>query len=120
MNHAMPVSTVNGLTYLAEQLQALRNGKMVSIAVFVDRMAFDVVHDQIGETVVGTAAIEQLHNIGVIEHRQGLAFIKETAQELAPIEIRPQQLNGYLHAELLVGPRRQIDSSHATVAEPAL
>jgi len=47
------------------------------------RCADNVVHDEVGQTIVGRARIEQPRDIWVIEPGQDWAFRSETAQDLS-------------------------------------
>ena len=40
-----------------------------------------IVHHQVRQALLGAPAIEQLHNIGVVERRQCLPLVPETARD---------------------------------------
>ena len=50
------------------------------VAIFIDRAAFHIVHHQEGQPFGRAATIEQLDDVGMVQARQGLPFIAESAQ----------------------------------------
>src|SRR5262245_43676437 len=81
------------------------------------RCADNVVHDEVGETIVGCACIEQPCDIWVIEPGQDLAFSSESAQNLSRVGAWIQYLDRDLFLKLTIGALRQKNCAHPTAAK---
>ena len=56
----------------AKELEALAHRQVATVAVAVERLALDVLHDEVGQPVVGGAAVEQPGDVGMLEAGQDL------------------------------------------------
>src|SRR5262249_9127173 len=68
MNDQFLVRMLDGGADLLEQAKTLGDGELA--AIVHERTAFDVLHHEVGHTVVCGAAIEKASNVGVIEGGQ--------------------------------------------------
>ena len=96
-----------------EQLQACGDRQSVSVAIFVDANALDVLHDQIGQAFFGAATIKELYDAGVVQCCQGLPLVAKTAQDFILIRTRLQHFDGYTLAILFIRTFSQINDRHA-------
>jgi hypothetical protein len=102
-----------------EQLQALLDVEAARIAVDVDRLAVDILHDDVWCAVGRRAAVEQARDIRMIERRQDLAFELQPALDMPRQQPASHQLDCDLLPELLVGALGQEHLAHAAAAEAA-
>ena len=102
---------------LAEERQALGRGQRVRVAVGVDRFAVHVLHDEVGQAVVGRSAVDQARDVRMIELRQDLPFVAKTAEDVVGIEPAPNELDRNFLAIFVVGSRRQINGAQTAPAD---
>jgi hypothetical protein len=102
-----------------EQLQALGDRQVPSIAVLVDRLALDELHDEVGQAVVGRPSVEQARDVGVIESGQDLALAAESLDDVVRVQPAPEDLDRDTLLERVVGPRGQINASHPSATDLA-
>src|SRR5262249_28234249 len=88
-------------------------------AVVEDLLTLDVLHDEVGEAVVGGAPVQEPGDVGMVEAGQDLALALEVAYDLRGVGSAAKDLEGDPLVELLVGPQRQVDGAHAPVAQLA-
>ncbi len=103
MHHQVLMSVGHGPADNPEQLQPLGGGKLARVAILVDGLPFDIVHDQVRRAILGGSAVEQLDDIGVIERRQRLALVVEPAQDSRIHQLRVHCLDRNLPSKLVVG-----------------
>jgi len=60
MDDMVLVGVMNGRADGMEELESRIRGQFVPVAVRVDRQALDIIHDEVGKTILGCAAVEQL------------------------------------------------------------
>ena len=101
----------------AEQPQPLADGQPVAVAMLIDGSAFDVLHHQVWQSLLGAAAVQELHDIGVIERRQRLPLVAETTQDFLAVEAGPHNLDGDALAVLVVSPQGGVDDCHAAMPD---
>ena len=106
--------------------QTLRNSssrslsfKLVRVAVGGDRLAFDVLHHEVRQAVVGRAAVDQARDVRMIELRQDLPFGAEAPQNVIRIEAAPDEFERDLLAVFVVGPGGEIDRAKSAPADLA-
>jgi hypothetical protein len=101
-----------------EELEALSGIEAAAVAVGGDRIAFDVLHDEVGAALGGSAGIENARDVGVVHARQGLPLIVEAGEDRPRIEPGLDDLEGDLAVDglELFG---EIDRAHAAFSEDA-
>ena len=62
------------MTHVREQAEPFFQWQAGAVAVFRERDAFDVFHHEVGTALIGHAAVENLRNVRMIHHGQGLPF----------------------------------------------
>ncbi len=82
MNDALLVGMLNAFAYVHEQLQSLFNAQFLAIAVLRDGQAVDVLHREVGPTLVGGSCIVHLGDVGMVQQSQRLALCLETRDYL--------------------------------------
>ena len=102
--------------HLAEELQALGRGQRIRVAVGVNRFALHVLHDEVGQSVIGRSAVDQARDVRMIELRQNLPFIAKPAEDVLGVEPAPNELDRNLLAIFVVRSRGQIDCAQAAPA----
>jgi hypothetical protein len=101
----------------AEQLKPLQRRQLVRVAEYVDRKAFDIIHDEVRKAVFGGAAIQECGYIRVVEVGQNLPLMAEAAENGVSIHSALDELDRNLLLILSVCSDRQVDGSHATVPD---
>src|SRR5262249_48329244 len=117
MNNQIPMRKFNGGADLQKQNQSLLRRQPMRDCKSSHRCADNVVHDEVGQTIVGCACIEQPCDIWVIEPGKDLAFRSESAQNLSRVGASIQYLNSDLLLKLTIGALRQKNYAHPTAAK---
>jgi hypothetical protein len=102
---------------LSEQLQPLFDRQLPLPAPVRDRHAFDVLEHDVRGAVFCCAPIEEPCDVRVFEVRQNLAFVTESRDRGAPIQIEFERLDGDLFVKLIVIADGKVDRAHSTAAE---
>ena len=99
-----------------EQLQPLLRREVIAVAVLGDRHALDQLHHEVRAAGVGGAGVEDAGDVGVVHHRQGLAFGLEAGDDLPRVHARLDDLERHLASDrlLLLGHE---DGAHAALAD---
>src|SRR5205085_5790677 len=95
VDHQVLVGVAHGRADGLKELQSVRNGQLTSIAVQVNRLAFNVLHDEVGQAVAGRAAIQQASDVGVIEHGQDLALTAKSQNDIVGIQSAADDFDGH-------------------------
>src|SRR5262245_6755609 len=117
MNNQIPMRKFNRGADLQKQLQALTRRQSLRNCKSGHRRADNVVHDEVGQTIVGRACIEQPGDVWMIEFGQDLAFRSETAQDLSRVGASIQYLNRNLFLKLTISTLCQENCAHPTAAK---
>ena len=102
---------------LHKQAQPFAGRQAVGIAIAVDGLAIDVLHDEVGAAVFRRAAVEQARNIGMLEAGEDFPLGAKAAQDVISVEPAAQQLDRHLLAELSSAAHRQVHAAHSAPAE---
>ena len=119
MRDQIAVRVRDRLRHLYEQRDALIDAQPLAVAGAVDRFAFDIFHHQIRPTLRVAAAVEQPRDAFVIQRRQDLSFLLETAQEFVGVGARAQQFHRAVLAEPAFAAFDEIHRAHAAAAQRA-
>src|SRR5437763_9600774 len=106
MNNQIPMRKFNRGTDLQKQVQALTGRQLLRDGEASHRCADNVVHDEVRQTIVSRAGVEQSRDIGVIEPGQDLAFLSETAQDFSRVGASIQYLDRNLFLKLTISTLR--------------
>ena len=87
------------------------------VTVEINRLALNVFHDEIGQAVIGAAAIEQAGDVGVIERGEDLALTAKSLNDIVGVQATADNLYGNEFFECVIGSGRQIYCSHSAVAD---
>ncbi len=87
------------------------------VAVVVQGLALDVLHDQIGQAVLGRAAVEQPGDVRVLQVGEDLPLAAQATRSGGIQGALTHQLDGNLFVELLVGALGEKDRAHAAVPD---
>ena len=85
MNNQIPMRKFHRVADLQKELQSLTRRQLLRDCKSSYRYADNIVHDEVGQTIVGRACIEQPRDIWVIELGEDLAFRSETMQDLSRV-----------------------------------
>src|ERR1700674_2717871 len=104
-------------TNLKEEFQPVGSREFVSVAIFINGMAFDQLHHKVGHALFRRAAIEQPSDIGMIEAGEDLPLILETIDNEIRVLTRADQLDCDLLLVLVVCAEGSVDLTHAANAD---
>ena len=117
MHDEVLVGVLDRRADLAEEAQALVDREAAAVAVLDQRLALDVLHDEVGLAAIRRAAVEEARDVGMLEGGRDLALAaKSLAREVAR-HAGPDELDRHLLLELVVGAPGKVDHPHAAVAE---
>jgi hypothetical protein len=102
-----------------EQLETFVDGELIAIAIDIDRLAVDVLHDDVRRAVSRRTAVQELGDIRMIERGEDLALDPQALLHLFRDEAAAHQLDGDLLAELAVCAFGQEHGAHAAFPERA-
>src|SRR5882724_13573102 len=117
MNNQIPMRNFHRGADLQKQLQSLTRRQPLGDCKPGHRCADNVVHDEVRQTIVGRACIEQPRDIWMIEFGQDLAFRSETAQDLSRVGASTQYLDRDLFLKLTISALCQENCAHPTAAK---
>ncbi len=89
------------------------------LAEISQRDAVDVFHHEVGQAIVGRAAVEQSRDVRVLQAREDFALRAETAQDFIGIGPALEQFDRNRLAKFRVRARGQPDRAHPAAAELA-
>src|ERR1051325_2433903 len=90
------------------------------VAIVVERLPFDKLHDEIGQAVFGGAAVEETRDVWMIERGEDLALGAKATQDEIGIHAALHQLDSDAHVEFFVYTNRLVDGAHAAASNFAL
>ena len=99
--------------------QPLLETEAAMLAIVVDRLAVDVLHDEVRPAVRATAAVQQAGKVRMIEASQDLAFLQESAHDGARIHAAADDLERHLLGEGGLGALGEIDLAHTAAPQEA-
>ena len=88
-------------------------------AIFVDPQALYIIHHQVRQPVVSASAVQQLHDIRMVQRGQRLPLVPEAVDDLGSVDTRPQHFDGHAFAKVLVIALAQIHHGHPAFPELA-
>ncbi len=106
------MSVLQGSADLTKEDQTLSNGELVSFTVFIDGLAFHILHDKIGKTIVSGPAFKQPGNVCVFEVGKNLTLHHEAMQNCVGVHAPVDEFDGHLFAILIIGPHCEKNSPH--------
>ncbi len=80
--------------HLAEDFEAASDGDPFFVAVFIERLAVDVLHDEVGLALWRFGDLIQPCDVGMVECGEQLAFELETAKDVVCVESLADELDG--------------------------
>ena len=104
----------------AEEPEALPYLQPAPIAEHRDRLALDVLHDEVGKAVLGVAAVQQARDVGVVEAGEDLPFLTKSAENEVGVDAALDDLDRHALLVLLVGANGEVDVPHPTAPEQAV
>jgi len=116
VNDGLVVGVLHPLAHPHEQLEALPRGQPVVVAVFRDRHARHVLHDEVRRPLRGGPGVEDPRDRGMVHQRQGLPFGLEARDHRLARHAGLDQLDGHraVHRRSLLTPP---DLGHAAFAD---
>src|SRR4029077_6658018 len=117
MNNQIPMRKFHRVADLQKELQSLTRRQLLRNCKSSHRRADNIVHDEVGQTIVGRAGIEQPRDIWGIEPGQDLAFRSETPQNLSRVGASIQYLDRDLFLKLTISALCQENCAHPAASE---
>src|ERR1043166_5360261 len=103
-----------------EKLQAIVDVELMRIAVVIQRLPFDKLHDEIGQSVVSGATVHQTRNVRMVERGYYLTFGAKPSQDEIGVHAAFDELNRHAHVELFVYAHCFVDRAHSAASHFAL
>src|SRR5215217_4259658 len=113
MHDLFLVCIVNGAANRAEEVQPFGDVQLMAVAIGVERLPFDVLHHEVGQTVFRRSSIQQAANVWMIESREDLSFFAKAAQDEVSIHPAFDQFYCSPFVELIIGAGGFINRAHA-------
>src|SRR4029077_19778041 len=113
MNNQIPMRKFHRGADLQKELQSLTRRQLLRDCKSSHRCADNVVHDEVGQTVVGCARIEQAPDVWMIELCQDLTLRSESAQDLSSVRASIQYLDRDLFLKLTISTLGQENCAHS-------
>jgi hypothetical protein len=110
------VCVLDRRAHLQEQPHPLIDIEVLAIAVRVDRLAGDELHDEVRQPRLGRAAVQQPRDIRMIEAREDLALVAESLHDVRRVVARSDQLDGNLLLVRVIRASCPIDLAHSAGA----
>src|SRR5580704_2602850 len=100
-----------------EHLQPFADAQLVFVTIPIERLALNVLHEEIWVSILGAAALQQAGYIGMIEVGKDLPFVPEPTDDKPRVDAPTYQLDGDLLTVLIVGAVSAIDLTHTARAD---
>src|ERR1051325_6761343 len=111
------VGVLNRGSNWQHQPEFLLDGERARPAIFRNRLAVDVFHDQVRQTLGCGAAVQQASDVGMVEAGQDLALPPEAPDIHGRVQAAFDYFDGYSLLVLVVIADGLVDGSHAAVAD---
>ena len=102
VNHQMLVRRLDPRADFQKELEAAAYVQAPGVAPLVDGLALDVLHHEVGASLVARAAVVEPRDARVVELGEDLALGEETAHNLLGVHATFDQLEGHPTLELAV------------------
>src|ERR1700756_3496732 len=89
----------------------------MTVTVICYRQSLDILHDEVGKTILRSAAVNQTGNEWAFQSRQNLSFVAEAADRKLVFPPAPDQFYGYQLCEFPIGTRCKIHRSHSAASD---
>src|SRR5215204_1276427 len=93
----------------AKEFQPFGNVQLMAVAITIERLAFDVLHHEVRQTVFSSAAVEQSRDMRMIECCEYLSFFTKPAKDEISIHPALDQFYCSPFIELIIGAGCLID-----------
>src|SRR5262249_7421579 len=117
VNDKILVRIMNCRADHAKKLEPLDCRTPAGITIFVNRLAFDVLHNEVRQSVVGGSAVEQPGDVWMFQVGKYLTLVSEAGDDEIGIKPALDQLDGHLLVIMIVVPNRAIDCAHSAAAD---
>src|SRR5689334_10890104 len=105
----------NGGTDIPEQLQA--RPERDSLSVIEQRLAFDILHDEVGQPVVGRSAVQHPGDVRMIEAAENTTLAAESFDHLVRIHAAFDEFQRDRLLVYIIFSNGQVDRTHTTASE---
>ena len=118
VDHRVLVGELDRAQDLIEEQEPRAHVEPPAVAILVDPLSVDVLHDEIWPSVRGSASVQEPGDIGMLTKRSlDVDLGTEPAHDRLAVHAPVDQLDSNALLEIL-DPRRQVDASHAVGADP--
>src|SRR6266446_8311370 len=117
VNDQVLMGIVDGSADVLEESEALGGAELVRVAVGVDRLPLNVLHDEVGERIFGGAAIQQAGDIGMVQAGQDLALTATILDDVFSVLAALDELDGHFFLKGPIGTGGQVHGTHTSLAD---
>ena len=102
---------------LLHQFQPFCHGQHALVAEAIERLAFDIFHHEIRQTIIRGTAIQQRRDVWMIQRGKNLSFAAKAAQNEIRVHPTLDDFDGNTFLEQVVGAHRQIHCAHPAASQ---
>src|SRR5947199_27395 len=99
-----------------EQSKTLAQVEPMVVAIAIQRLTINILHDHVGRSFAGNPAVKELGNVRVIQAGENLSFGEKAFAECVPGDVRRNYLQRHGVTKLAIDSLGQINGSHAARA----
>src|SRR6267142_7231335 len=101
MNYLLLVGVMKSIANAQKESKSFGDAQSMRVAVTVQRLPFDIFHNEIRQAVVSCPTVHQTGDVWMVERRQNLALFTKAPQDKVSIHAALYELNCRAHGELV-------------------
>ncbi len=117
MDDEIAMRVLDCLTDGEEEPQTVGNVQPVFVTELVEGRSIDILHDEVGTTVLGDASVQEAGDVGMGDPRQDLSFGEEASPDVVASDVAAVQLERDPLFELPVRAPSEVDRAHSAAAD---
>ena len=120
MNDQVLMGMTNRATKVYKQPEAVIQGEFVGLSPFSNRLAIDILHDNVRRTVIHLSAIKQIRDVRMIQRSQYLSFTLKSLGQSVRKHTGANDLDGDTVFKIVRDTSALIYRSHTALPDQAL
>src|ERR1700719_1819792 len=117
MNDQVLVRVGYGRASFTKEVQPFGGTELTRVAIGANRLALHILHDEVGEAVIGRPSVDEARDVGMIELRENLPLVAKSAKNVLGVEPAPDEFDRDFLVIFIVGSRREIDCAQNAPAD---
>src|SRR5579864_3787172 len=111
------MSVLHRRAYRAEKAEPFGDRQLVIVAILIQRLALDVLHNEVRLAIFRAAAFQQAGDVGMLEAGENLPFGFEASQRKPGVEAAAHTVDRDLFLVLVSDAHGPIDRAHSSFAD---